>query len=542
MAIDTTKVETLVKRNEKIMGKELAWMSLFQELAEWHLPRKSYITRTKSPGEKVDYTKLYDSTGIRAPKTMAAGFMSSLTNPATKWFNLRTRDLELMKDKDAQMWFKDVEDIVFSALASSNFNNTIQEFYLNAGVFGTSAVMVLEDTQDKVRFIEIPINQIYMEEDAGGRVTKFYRNFPLTAQQAFDIWGDDAGEAVKKAMKGNTPELVLRFLHYVAPRDERDPSKRDNTNMPYQSLYIELSKKHLIKEGGFQTNPYAVGRFYKDANEVYGYSPAMDVMPDTKLINAMVKTMLRSAMKQVDPPLVAPRRGFIAPLNGNPGKINYRDEKTPGDAITQFPVGSNASLTLEMLQDTRSNIEKAFFVPLFQAISNLTKQMTIPEVQRRVAENMVLLGPVVGRFTQEMLDPIILRVFDILFAAGEIPEPPQSVQGADFDIVYISALAKAQRESKIFDIQAFMNDVGTVGTIIPSVVDKINGDEIIDDIAKARGIPPDIIRSEQEVEDIRRAQAEAAAQAQQIELAQKGAEISATGAKAEKDVSDAERE
>ena len=541
MAMDKQAIEKLCRREQDLTDLNANWKNTFQELAEYNLPRKSYINRERTKGQKADMSKLYDSTSIRALKIMAAGFHSNLTNPSSKWFNLRTRDLEIMKEKDAQLWFKEIEDIIFGALASSNFDTTMQEFYLNSGCFGTGVILTLEDLVEKIRFTEIPIGQVQLEEDAYGRVNRVYRSFPLSAQQAFDLWGKQAGEAVLQTYQ-KKPNDQLQFLHYVGPRDERDPAKEDSINMSYKSLWIEKSKKHLIGEGGYLSNPYAVGRFYKDTSDVFGYSPAMDVLPDTKLVNAMVKTLLRSAMKQADPALIAPRRGFIAPLNANPGKINYRDEKTPNDAITAFPTGSNSQLTLEVIQETQKNIEKAFFVPLFQAISNITKQMTIPEVQRRVSENMVLLGPVVGRFTQEMLDPIIMRVFDILYASGEIPEPPMSVQGQDMDIVYISALAKAQKESEIFSIQAFMQDVGMVGTAIPNVIDKLDGDFVIDHIAKIRGISPEVIKSDSEVEAVRRARAQAVIAQMQAQQQAQQVETGAMAAGAAKDLSDAKGE
>jgi len=537
MAINKEQIEKITTRCQDLIDLNSTWTSTFQELAEWNLPRKSYITREKTKGQKTDLTKLYDSTAIRGLKIMAAGFHSNLTNPSSKWFNLRTRNLEIMKNKDIQLWFKEVEDIIFGALTSSNFDTTMQEFYINSGCFGTGIVLTLEDVAEKIRFTEIPIEQVVMEEDAYGRVNRIYRTFPLTAQQAFDLWGDKAGEAVTETQK-KKPNDILKFLHYVGPREERDPSKSNSVNMAYKSIWIEKSKEHLIGEGGFLSNPYAVGRFYKDTADVFGYSPAMDVLADTKLVNAMVKTLLRSAMKQADPPLIVPHRGFIAPLNANPGKINYRDEKTPNDAITPFPTGSNAGFAFEVIQATQQNIEKAFFVPLFQALSNITKQMTIPEVQRRISENMVLLGPVVGRFTQEMLDPIVLRVFDILFAAGEIPIPPVEIQGQDLDIVYISPLARAQKESEIFSLQAFMQDIGMVATAIPNVLDKLNGDEAIDQIAKIRGITPEIIKSDSEVADIRKARAEEMAKQQQDAAIAQGAQVIKTGSEAVKNLKD----
>ena len=159
--------------------------------------------------------------------------------------------------------------------------------------------------------------------------------------------------------------------------------------------------------------------------------------------------------------------------------------------------------------------------------------MTIPEVQRRISENMVLLGPVVGRFTQEVLSPIIFRVFDILYAAGEIPLPPMSVQGQDLDIVYISTLARAQRESEVFSLQAFMQDTGMVATAFPEALDKLSGDVMINDLAKIRGINPEVLRSDSEVAQIRKQRAEMQAQAAKMQQIKDVAEIAETGSSAE---------
>ena len=168
--------------------------------------------------------------------------------------------------------------------------------------------------------------------------------------------------------------------------------------------------------------------------------------------------------------------------------------------------------------------------------------MTVAEVQRRISENMVLLGPVVGRFTQEMLDPIVLRVFDILYRGGFLPPPPPSIQGQEMDIVYISPLARAQKESEIYSIQAFMQDVGLIAQANPAVIDKINTDKMVDEISIIRGISPDLIKPDNEVDDIRKQRADAQAQAQQMAMLEQGAGIAVDAAKANKDLTPVAKE
>ncbi len=259
---------------------------------------------------------------------------------------------------------------------------------------------------------------------------------------------------------------------------------------------------------------------------------------DIKLINMQQKTVLRAAMKQTDPAIMLPDSGYVQPLNFNPGAINYRKSgSTSKDDVSEIPMGGDIPITLEIMDRVASNIDSAFFVKLFQAISDVTKQMTIPEVQRRISENMVLLGPVVGRFTQEVLDRIIVRVFSILLRLQELPAPPAVLQPVlDLDIVYISPLARAQREGEVFSIESFFADVLALREAFPNITDKLNSDKAVDIIANVKGISPELVRSDKDVNEIREGRAEVeAAQAQAIAL-QQTVETVETGSKVAKNL------
>jgi len=81
-----------------------------------------------------------------------------------------------------------------------------------------------------------------MEEDTAGRVNRVYRKFSYTAQQAFDLWGDKAGETVAKAMaKEEDQQKMIEFIHYVGPRAIREAGKKDNLNMEFESMWGEIS-------------------------------------------------------------------------------------------------------------------------------------------------------------------------------------------------------------------------------------------------------------------------------------------------------------
>jgi len=529
------KIEKIIKQRDDVVSLNSNWRNYQEEVNKYVIPRKGWVNTMKQRGERLKFGFLYDSTAIRALKIMAAGFHSNLTNPATKWFNLRTRNIDLMEFTDVQIWFKKVEDIIFGILNSSNFDTTMQEFYLSVGSAGTSAILMQKDPKDTVRFTQVPVGQLAFNEDSTGRVNRMYRTFPLTAQQAFEKWGTDAGEAVTSTYE-KKPNDKLEFIHYVGPRDKYDNTKEDDINMPFESVWIETSKKHKIKESGYKNFPYAVGRFYKEGSDPMGYSPAMDVFCDIKLVSAQKKTMLRASMKQADPAYILPDKGFILPLNANPGATNYRKQGTSADDIRELPSSGNIPITVDVIKMVQDEIKEAFFVPLFQALSNITKQMTIPEIQRRIAENMVLLGPTVGRFTQEVLDNVLLWVFDVAYEDGLIPDPPEAIAGSELDIVYLGPLAKAQRESEVSSIDSFLMEVGGIANVKPEVLDLINEDKIVRSIAKIRGISPEMLNDDDTVKVIRQIRLEAQQAERKMIAMQQGADIVKTGSEVDRNL------
>ena len=534
------RAEDIIKRVDLLKSEAANVRSQWQDLAKYCLPRKAWITSNRVPGQRLDFHSIYDSTAIKSLQDMAAGFNSHLTNPSSPWFALGTKDRELSKSKAVKVWWKNVNGEIRSTLNTSNFDSSLQEFYLDAGCFGTGSIFSEEDLKDRVRFTTVPLEQIYFEEDAKGRVNRVYREFEYSIQQAWDLWGKNAGEVVTKAMSESSEKARFKrvtIIHAVYPRDDRQAGKKDSVSMPFASLWLEKSKKHEISESGFQEMPYATGRFNKRPGEVWGFSPAMNALADIRMLNYMKRILLRASAKIVDPALIAPNSGFTLPFNLNPAAMNYFNPNiTNAEALKAMETKGNIPVGFDMLNSIKESVEDAFFIPLFKAFSQITpgKTMTIPEVQRRIDESQALLGPVVGRFTQEVFDPIITRVFLILFRNGVLPPPPPEIEGQELDIVYISQLAKAQRRQEIVSLSRGLETVRAVSEFKPAVLDKINEDKVVEKVWDVEGIDPELLNDANEVKLIREAQAAAAKQNRELELA-------GAGASAAKDLTQADK-
>lgn len=525
-------MKTILERNKILLGEKSNIDAYHQELANFALSRKANLTTPRLMGDRLQYNYLYDMTATRAVKRAASGFHSNLTNPTTKWFGFTLEDQNRMT-RSLEIWFDDVAGIMLQVLENTNLYNVLKEFYSQYLVFGTANILTMPHPRQRLTYQSIQLQGLCLEENDIGLITGVYRNFSLTAQQAWMRWGAKAGKSVIELYK-DKPYEKIDFLHYVGPRDKHDPYKMDNLSMPYESLWINKKDEHLIEESGFMENPYHIARFWKEGSEVFGYSPTMDVLADIKLMNAMVKTWLRRAMKEADPPFSVPDKGYISPYNFNPSALNIRKQDVGKGEIEAIGVGAgNFSITEKLLDYIKRNIEEGLFNNVFQGFSDITKQMTVPEVQKRIQEGMIMLGPVVNQCQYEGLTPLIQRSFRILLEDGIFPEPPEEFFGNDFKPVYESPLARAARESKLQNIDNLLLRAGNMAAIIgPQVLDPIKSDKILQDTARILDVSPEYFLEDEEVNAIREQRNQIQQAQMAMEAAHKTAAIEETASKA----------
>ncbi len=528
--------EEIIKRVDKLSSERQNYNVFWQDVAKYIVPRKAYITRTRTPGAKYDYD-IYDTTAMMANIILAAGLHSYLTNPNSKWFSLRVQDEVANKDEDVKLWLSDTEGRIYNTLNASNFNQQIHELYLDLGAFGVACMYEEEDPKNNVRFYTRDIAEIYLCENEREEVDTVYRKFTLTARQAFDKWGEKAGEVVKNFYDKKEYDKSVTFIHCVTPRYVRDISKENSRDMPFESTYIEVSKKHLVNESGYQEFPYFTPRFNKNSGEVWGSSPGMVSYSDIRMLNEMVKVLIRAAQKIVDPPIVLPHDGFILPIKYGPGALNFRTKNTANDKIEPLGTYANIPVGMEIINDYRNLIKKNYFVDLFLLLADpARKDMTATEVMQRVEEKMLILAPVLGRLMNEFLDPLINRTFAILWRTNKISPPPDILQGLPYEIEYISPLARSQKLDQMKSINSFLTLISQMAAVKPDVLDNVNEDEVVKNIQDLYGVNPKFVRGEDEVKAIREARALQIQQQQQMATLQQGADVVKVGSEIDKNL------
>ena len=518
----TDLAKNLLKRYDRLKSQRQNWESHWQEVADYMQPRKADVTKTRSRGDK--RTELiFDSSPLQSVELLAASLHGMLTNPSTPWFSLRFKAEDIEFEDEAKEWLESATETMYAAFNKSNFQQEIFELYHDLITFGTAAMFVEEDDEDILKFSTRHINEIFIAENDKGRIDTVFRKFKLSARAAIQKFGDVSTNIATVAKKD--PYEEVEMLHAVYPRSDFDPKKQDKQNMPFESVYIEAGTGEELSVSGFREFPFVVPRYLKASHEIYGRSPAMTALPDVKMLNEMSKTTIKSAQKQVDPPLLVPDDGFILPVRTVPGGLNFYRAGTR-DRIEPLNIGANTPLGLNMEEQRRNSIRNAFYVN--QLMMQTGPQMTATEVIQRNEEKMRLLGPVLGRLQSELLKPLIDRTFALILRKNLFKPAPEFLSGKDIEIEYVSPLAKAQKSSELQSIMRAIEIMGSLSNIAP-VFDHINMDKLVRHLADIVGVPQKILKPQSELNAERQqaqAQQEQMMQMQQLQqVAEAGGKI-----------------
>lgn len=519
--------EYIKKRCANLESVRATWEDHWQEILDYVMPRKADVTFVRSKGEKRTEV-LYDSTAITANNLLAASLQGTLTSASLPWFHLKLRDTETNQNRDVQLWLEDSAKRMYEIFNESNFNTEVHELYLDLVSIGTGAIFVEEGSKgfDKegIHFNCLHIAEYFIQENINGKVDTLYRKYKLTARQAIQEFGEEnVGEKILESVK-EKPDKEFNFIHAVEPTEDYERAVgKSSTKLPVHSCHVCTEDKMVVRTGGYNEFPYLVPRWSKATGEIFGRSPSYNALPDIKTLNKAVEIGLKAWAKAIDPPLLVQDDGVIGRVRMTPGGVTVVRHD---GAIKPLQIGSNWQITDLKENQLRTSIRQAYYSDQLQLQDG--PQMTATEVQVRYELMQRLLGPTLGRFQTEFLNPLIERTFGIMLRAGGLLPEPDVIKGQKIDIEYVGPLARSQRMEESVAIDRLYELAMNVVQIDPSIMDNINHDEAIRLRGDLLGVPKIILRARDEVEELREQRQQAQMAQQQAEQQQQAAQAALT--------------
>lgn len=494
---------------------------------------------------------IFDGTPMSALSIWREGMQGFMVNKSLDWFNSEMSRYTLNDIDEVRVYLQEYNEAMYAAYRSSNYYSILSEWFNDAGSVGTAVVYTEEDIKNGTT-VHTPIHlrEVFIAENKNQNVDVLFRKFFLTARQAlqkFDV-NKLSNDIITNA--ASNPEKLHEFIHAVFPNDERQFGSISSTNKRYKSVYVQTKKSAggnnqpnqtsdaligdgkpldgIVKEGGYDVFPYAVWRFRKNSDEVYGYSPAMDFMIAIEKLNTIGKTLLQAAHLSVKPAKNIPEH-----MRGNvrlgPDGHNYYPRG--GDKIENIDSKINFPVGIDREELYQKHILDAYHVEFFKTFIGRKGEATREEILQIKAEQAQLMGSQVDRLSEDGLSKNFDVVADIEEKAGRLPEPPQILidlmeeekerqvaRKTKINVRFTGPLAQAQKRMfMLMPIKTGMDELAQASVIFPNIVDRINEDKLSEAILDASDFPQKLMRSTAEVQEIRKARQEAALEQQKLE-------------------------
>lgn len=526
MSTELTKRSKIMTRWGQLKTERATYWSQWSEITAYLAPMQGrYFVQDRNKGQK-RYGNIYDNTASKGLSVLAAGLMGGLTSPARPWFRLATADATLNKIPAVKQWLADVTNLMLTVFQKSNTYRALHNVYRELGAFGTGVSVVVADFNNVIHHHPITTGTYCVATNAQGKVDTLYREFDMTVSQLIKEFGyGNCSSSVQRMFDRGTLDTWVTVLHSIEPRADRDASMKDAVNMPWSDIYMELGapEDKYLRESGFKMFNVLAPRWDVQGGDIYGNSPGMEALGDIKQLQHEQLRKAQAIDLMVNPPLQVPTSYKNRDVERFPGGITFVDTPGTGKAIqTAYDVNLPLNYLLGDIQDVRGRINSSFFVDLFLMISQenaATTKMTATEVAERHEEKMLMLGPVLERLQDELLDPLIDITFHFMQEANMLPPPPQELQGKALSVELVSMLAQAQRAIATNGVDRFVGALGQVAQFKPEVLDKFDQDKWADDYGDMLGVDPSIIVPKDIVDKNRAIRAKAQQQQAQAEQA-----------------------
>lgn len=528
-----TSAQGLIDLNQRLRNDAAGMVSLWDECGRYCLTRKVQALTANSSRTSLDNTgftpnqRALNTVAVEANRVLAAGCVSWITPADTPWFQWKPAP-QLDGSDAVEAWLSRCTEIGQIYLAASNFYNRIHEVFLDRSTFGTACLWGEEGKSSPLNFRAFDVGSFVVAENEEGNVHQVFREFEYSAQQAKEAFGNVPPEVERDLAE--RPNSLHRFLHtlYERPASEQNPDGGP-LQKRYASCWIHISSKTKVRESGYDELPAFCTRYLKwSESSPYGVSPAMEALAEIRGVNYLELLLSTQAEVTVNPRVILPQ-GYQGTPDLRAGGLTFGGMGRDTHPM-EWMTGGRLDWGLDFIGRKEKMIQEIFHRPLFDQFAQLERQITATEVRAREAEKLARFSPAFTMLTTEVINPMLERVFMLLFRAGKFPPPPREavVAGPDGSpmilfpqVVQISRMALALQSLKRSAFENMLLYALPLTEAGLPVLDNIDTDRAIRDLSRGDGLPTSYLRDTEAVQATRDARAKAQqAQAQAEMMAQ----------------------
>lgn len=490
-------VNKLKKRIEAAKNEQIKFKDLYQSAYEMAIPqRDTFYTQTKGDDKA---TKIYDSTGISAVNSFVNRIQSAIFPPFQKWATLTSGAVVDEEEKaDRNRLLQNITDIIFAYLHASNFNIAIGEMLYDLSV-GTGAMLIqpTNDISAPIKFTSVVIEELAIDEGVEGRVEGIFRTHCIAARGVQETWADAQLTSELKRLITDSPEKEVEFTEatYFSPK---------NKKWYYDVLY----KDDKILSRQLNRNPWLIVRWNKTPNESYGRGPLIQALADIKMLNKGKELAIRSAQLNIFGVYTATDGGVINPssLKIQPNAIiPVKSNGGPsGPSLMPLPITGNFNAQNFMFEELKMQINKLMLNNQLPPDAGPVRSAT--EIMERIKQVQTDIGSAFGRIVFEFIQPLLQNVIIILEDLGIIQLPEKlTIDNLLITTQVLSPIALSQNIADVdnmVQVDQILKSIDPSGQTSNMILDT---EKLAKVISNKMGIDADVLRSQEEIDQMKTA-------------------------------------
>lgn len=530
----------LMKRGNKLFETKGPFDSLCQEIAtNFYSARADFTTKIELGNEFASHQ--VDSYPELVRRDLANAFASMLRPSNQQWFEAHVDD-ELEQDRSVRAYLEYMNKVTSRILydPATNMRRTAAEADNDLAAFG-NAVISIVDNKDRNGIVMRAwhLRDCAWAEDEVGGVSALHRKQKITLANLARQFGANKVPMKWRSKLDKDPMCEITIRHCAVEKDLYSPygAKKTFGGMPYVSVWY-TEEGELLAEIPEPSMPYVVPRWSKVSTSQYAFSPATIIaLPNARLIQRMMLTLIEAAEKTVDPPLVATHEAIKSEVDLAAGGITWIDreyDERLGEALRPLNLGRNVGLGVDLLERQRQMLAEAFYLSKINLPQSREKTAyeTARLVEEYVRNALPLFEPLEDEYNAALLDAVMARGLR-LGAYGPPDMIPEPLRGQDVRFRFVNPLREAMAKRKVMAFQESAAILATAAQIKPESLAEVDVNQMLRDALHGAGAPAGWFKSDE-------AKAAETAAASQMANMQKIAGMVGAGADVAKKVAQAD--
>lgn len=462
---------------------------------------------------------LYSTLPKKAIMTVCNGLMGHVMSPSLNWFRFNSINKDFYptdKIAGANDYLENLQQSLLQLFSITSFYSSTKMAILDTLVQGTGILLTIDD-QDRgqIYYKCIDPQYVYISEDAYENVDTVFREFSITALQAYQLYGEELPKSIIESYKKNE-RTKFKFLDCVYTEGsmfnaltnkaiEVSPKKLAHVVYSYEGNTI-------VQESGYDEMPYHIFRYRRETTEhAYGIGIVMDLLTDILKLNDFARILQTGSQRQSEPAMFFPYQWQVdGGVNNNPRSVHYVDMKvgSPYALTSTFRLDS----IVKVISDLENYIYEASGAKLFDILMRTADvQQTATWVNEIKGESLVLMASTMDTLQKELIVPVVMRSYNILRRMGHIPPLPEALKETakhgQIKIELEGPLIKRMRSyMQANGIISGLNFIASVLKINPNTSVNFDWDEIVRGGATAQGLPQNMIKEFTDVQKIKQQQ------------------------------------